>query len=287
MVGISTDWIDAGNRNYASYTNLDPGEYIFQVKGSNSDDVWNENGISIDVTIAPPYWQTWWFRILVAGVLIGSMYGAYRYRLKRVIELERLRLRIAHDLHDDVGSNLSAIAIATRTVQHSQKLTSEAKRKLAEIYETAVLTQEGMRDLVWFIKPDKDRLDDLFVRMKETAASLLEDLEVDVQFPEPGDSRKIPVDFKRSVFLAFKETLTNIVKHASASRVEINVALRDGMLEMVVCDNGRGFDINRVHRGTGLQSLRRRAQTLGGSFEIASQPHGGTSVRFTGKLQTG
>ena len=284
MVGVDRDWVDAGLRNYASYTNLDPGAYVFQVKGRNSDGVWSEAETSVNVTISPPYWGTWWFRIFAAGILAGILYAIYRYRLMKLIEMERLRLRIAHDLHDDVGSNLSAIAMASRSVQRSARLPDSAKRRLAEIYETAVLTQEGMRDLVWFIKPDNDTLDDLFVRMKETAASLLEDIDVDFQLPQTGEALKVTVDFKRNLFLAFKEILTNIAKHASASRVEIHIGIRDGLIEMIIRDNGRGFNGKMNHQGTGLQSIQRRAQSISGSCEITTRPGHGTTVTFTGRM---
>jgi hypothetical protein len=119
MVGVDKSWVEAGTRNYARYTNLDPGEYVFQVKGSNSEGVWNEAGTSISVIISPPYWRTWWFRIVVVGFIGAAMYIAYRYRLKKLLEVERLRLRIANDLHDDIGSNLSSIAMVARAIQRT------------------------------------------------------------------------------------------------------------------------------------------------------------------------
>jgi ligand-binding sensor domain-containing protein/signal transduction histidine kinase len=284
MEGVDREWIDAGTRNYARYTHLDPGNYIFRVKGSNSENVWNEIGTSIAITIAPPFWQTWWFRLLALAFIIAAVYAVYRYRLQKALEIERVRLRIAHDLHDDVGSNLSAIAMASRSMQRTPRLTREIKHKLAEIYETAVITQEGMKDLVWFIKPEHDTLDELFVRMRETATSLLGGIEVGFESPKTGDSQRVPIDFKRSVFLAFKEILTNIARHASASKVEITITLRDSLFEMVIHDDGKGFDNGGNHRGTGLQSIQKRAQSVGGSCEFISRPEAGTTVRFRGRL---
>lgn len=287
MEGVDRDWIDAGTHNYASYTNLDPGSYVFHVKGCNSDNVWNEAGTSISIVITPPYWQTWWFRILIAGLIAGLMYAAYRYRLRRLLEVERLRLRIADDLHDDVGSNLSTIAMVSRAVQRAPGLTTATKRRLAEIYDTAITTSEGMKDIVWFIKPKNDRLDDLLLRMKDTASSLLSGLEYDFHTPKNDPAKRdvrITIDFKRNFFLAFKEILTNIVKHASATKVQIQVQQRDGILETVISDNGRGFDQLTVRCGNGLSNLLNRAQNIGGLCEITSQPGRGTTVRFSGRL---
>ena len=284
MVGVDNEWVEAGTRNYASYANLDPGRYVFEVRGCNSNSVWNESGTSLAIAIAPPYWRAWWFRILVAGIVVSLMYAAYRYRLKKLLDLERLRLRIANDLHDDVGSNLSAIAMVSRAAQRAPELTQSTKRRLVEIYDTAVLTSEGMKDLVWFIKPEDDTLDDLFLRMKDTAATLLGEIPFDFQAPKTAASVTITIDFKRNVFLAFKEILSNITKHAMATRVEIHITLHARIFEMTIRDNGRGFDEATRPRGNGLLSLRKRASSIGGSCKITSGPQQGTAVTFAGRL---
>jgi len=184
MVGLDTDWTNAGHRTYASYTNMDPGTYVFQVKGSNSNDVWNEAGTCITIVISPPYWRTWWFRIALVLLIVTTIHGAYRYRLRRLLDLERLRLRIANDLHDDVGSNLSAIAMVSRALHRAPELSGVTRRKLEEIYDTAVLISEGMKDLVWLIKPENDTLDNLLLRMKDTASTLLGEIPFEFHFLE-------------------------------------------------------------------------------------------------------
>jgi len=284
MVGVDNDWVEAGTRNYARYPNLNPGNYVFQVRGSNSDDVWNETGTFVTIVVAPPYWQTWWFRILAAAFIASTIYAVYRYRIRKLLEVERLRMRIADDLHDDVGSNLSTIAMVARAIQRAPELTRATKRRLAEIYETAVTTSDGMKEIVWFIKPENDTLDDLLLRMKDTASSLLANVDHDFHSPKDRSSSRVTVEFKRNFFLAFKEILTNIVKHASAPKVEIRVEQKNGMLEMVIRDNGRGFDESTVRRGNGLGSLRSRAQNIGGVCEITTGQGKGTAVRFSGRL---
>jgi len=284
MVGLDGDWISAGHRTYASYTNMDPGNYVFEVKGSNNKDVWTETGTSVKIKISPPYWRTWWFRVGAAMLAGALIFGLFRYRLHHLLAVERLRLRIAHDLHDDLGSNLSAIAMASKSVQLMPEVTAKAKKKLSEIYEIALSTSEGMKDLVWFIKPETDTLTKLILRLKETAPSLLGDIDVDFHLPKSVDSRIISVDFKRSVFLAFKEAVTNTAKHAKATKVDVHLSVRNDILEMVIRDDGKGFDTNAHHRGTGLHSLRKRAQSIGGACEIISQVGRGTMVKFCGKL---
>jgi ligand-binding sensor domain-containing protein len=287
MSGVDDRWVLAGSRNYASYTHLDPGRYVFRVKGCNSDNVWNETGASLSIVIVPPYWQTWWFRIAAAAAALAASYAVYRYRVRSLLRVDRLRLRIAEDLHDDVGSNLSTIAIVSRTLQNSPHIEPSTRRTLSEIYETAVTTGESMRDIVWFIKPKGDTISDMLLRMKDTASSMLSDLEHDFLAPERESSGRIGIDFKRNFFLAFKEILNNIVKHSGATRIEIRVEQRDGMLELIVRDNGRGFDYAKtssVGRGSGLGNLRRRAESLKGACEIVSSPGTGTEVRISARL---
>ena len=287
MYGIDGSWVSAGNRNYATYSNLGPGDYLFEVKGCNSDNVWNLTGASISITITPPYWRTWWFRALLAVLTAGTVYAVYRYRLQRLLDLERLRLRIADDLHDDVGSNLSAIAIASRTLQRAPELGQSTRRKLAEIYSTALSTSEGMKDIVWFIKPRSDTVDDLLLRMKDATSALLSDIEHNFEASPVDNAMRVSIDFKKNFFLAFKEILTNVAKHATATRVQIRVTQQDGILEAVVNDDGRGFDpknADALKRGNGLVSLQSRAKTIGGMCEITSRPGKGTTVRFSGRL---
>jgi ligand-binding sensor domain-containing protein len=284
MEGVDRDWVDAGTRNHVRYTHLDPGNYVFKVKGCNADNVWNESGTSVSITITPPFWQTWWFHILAIGCIGGTMYTTYRYRVRRLLELERLRLRIADDLHDDVGSNLSAIAMMSRSIQRAPGLTRATKGKLAEIYETAVLTSEGMKDLVWFINPENDTFNDLFLKMKDTASTLLAEIDLEFHAPQVGESKILPINFKRNVFLAFKEIITNIAKHAKASKANVRIALRDGVFSMILSDNGQGFDQKGTHNGNGLQSLQKRAQQIGGSCKITSVPGQGTTVTFSGAM---
>ncbi len=287
MLGVDEHWTDAGARNYATYTHLDPGKYVLQVRGCNSDNVWNDEGISITITISPPYWATWWFRLLMGVIRAGAMYAVYRYRLHKALELERLRLRIAGDLHDDVGSNLSTIAMVSRSVQRAPELSDVTRKKLSEIFDTALSTAEGMKDIVWFIQPGNDTLDDLLLRMKDTASSMCDFAEYEFQSAVVEPSLRISVEFKRNFFLAFKEILANIGKHTSATHVHIRVEQRNGTLEATVEDNGAGFDVSGVssrRSGNGLRNLQSRAHNIGGTCEVRSSPAGGTTVHFSGRL---
>jgi signal transduction histidine kinase len=286
MEGLDADWIDAGTRHHVSYTNLTPGDYVFRVKGTNSDGVWNDPGILVRVAIAPPYWRTWWFALLTAAIAAASVTTVYRYRVGKLLEMQRIRLRIASDLHDDVGSNLGAIAFASKTLQNTPDLSPATRLRLTSIYDLAVKTSEGMRDIVWFITPERDNIDDLVLHMKDAATSVLGPIEHRFEDRSGSADVHLSLEFRRKVFLAFKETLANVVKHAGATRVDIEVSRENGMLVVSVRDNGKGFDEQTARKGNGLANLRSRARSAGGDCTITSAAAKGTTVKFTAALET-
>jgi signal transduction histidine kinase len=198
-------------------------------------------------------------------------------RLARVQEIEKLRLRIAADLHDEVGSSLWSISLLSRMLQ-KQDLQPEQKKDASEINRIAVQTANSIRDIVWFINPEYDTLQDLLLRMKDVAGTSLAGLEVDFQQTQENPARKLPLNFRQNVFLMFKEILANIVKHSHATRVEIKVSETGQLWTMRISDNGRGFDPAQAHNGNGLKNLRRRAEKLGAKLEIVSEKGGGTRI---------
>jgi ligand-binding sensor domain-containing protein len=178
--GFDKDWIytDAGSRN-AYYTNLDPGKYTFKVKGSNNDAVWNETPATIRLVITPPYWKTWWFRILILTAVAGLIYGIYRYRLQEVIRLQNIRNKIAGDLHDDIGSTLNSISIFSQVAEQD---TAEQKHALQMIGESSRKIIESMSDIVWTINPENDSFERIIFRMRSLAYNLLHAKNIEFTF---------------------------------------------------------------------------------------------------------
>ncbi len=280
MEGFDKDWIHSGTRRYAAYTHLDPGHYMFRARGSNNDGVWNENGASIAITIIPPYWQTLWFRSLIILLVASILYSLYRYRMGRLLEVEGLRSRIAADLHDDVGSNLSSIAIASQLIGRKIELPENERLQLAEIGTTALRTSEMMKEIVWLINPKNDLLDDLLLKMKAVAESVLQGIPYTFTGPQQKIAEKVDLDTKRNLYMMYKEILNNVVQHSSASEVSIAVTWNRGKLTLLVKDNGKGFDPATVPPGNGLDNLRVRSKRIGGELEILSALSGGTTVRL-------
>ena len=281
LEGFEDRWNNAGGRNFAGYTKVDPGTYTLRVKGANSDGVWNEAGTGIDLVIDPPYWKTAWFRVAAAVMLLAVVAGAYNYRVARLLEMERLRVRIASDLHDDIGSTLSGIALATDAMNARLPLPDAERRRLADVTIAARRTSDALRDIVWLVNPGHDMLDDMLVRMKDAAAALLVGVEYAIECTEEASSSKLPMEVRRNIILVYKEILNNIVRHARARMVRIGIGADGGTFVLRVADDGVGFDPAAVSRGNGLDSLERRAQQINGSIRIESRPNGGTSVQLT------
>ena len=170
MEGLEEDWVDAGTRREAHYSYLRPGKYNFHVLACNNDGIWNENGASLAMIVLPYFWQTWWFRLLAGALLLLLFVAAYEIRLAAERRLTRLRLRIARDLHDEVGSNLGSIALLGEVLL--KQPASEAG-EVPEIRRIALQTIESLRDIVWFLYPGGDNIHRLALRMKETELKML------------------------------------------------------------------------------------------------------------------
>ena len=207
-------------------------------------------------------------------------------RVKRRKELESLRQRIASDLHDDIGSNLSSIALLAELGKTETSEPELVIEELTEIKTTADKTIESMRDIVWLIRPGEETWKQLMTRFRETASKLLRAHEY--SFIEKGSMHedRLPLEFKRDFFLIYKEVLNNIVRHAGADRVYIEVETARGKLDLTIQDDGKGFDNldQEFREGNGLRNLRMRAQAIGANLKVKSTLKVGTTVNLTAPL---
>ncbi|MEK9138010.1 MAG: triple tyrosine motif-containing protein, partial [Bacteroidota bacterium] len=283
LEGFDEEWTYYGTRRLFTYTNLDPATYVMRVKGSNSDGVWNEVGASITLTVTPPFWLASWFKISVALTILGMVIFLYNWRVDKLLEIERTRIRIARDLHDELGSNLSGIALASRMVQESANLTDAQRRRLLEISDNATQTADTMREIVWFINPEHDQPGDLVLKMKEITLSMLNGVEVSFKGQDDVFGDSMDIESRRHIFLIYKEILNNIVKHAQCSNVEIRLERQGGRFRMTVSDNGVGFNLQQRCAGNGLKNLQTRAAGIGAKLDIASSPGQGTRITLETK----
>jgi ligand-binding sensor domain-containing protein len=281
LEGVNRDWVDAGTRRVAVYHNLGPGTYRFRVIASNSNGIWNEEGAVAEIILLPQIWQTSWFRVGTACGVGLMFFGIHRFRLGRYREIERLRLRLAADLHDDVGSNLSTISLLSRRAQKQHAQGQPSNEDLTAINRIAGQTANSVREIVWFINPEYDTMQDLVIRMKEAAGSILSGIDWDFQSPPADLSQKLTLQVRQNLFLLYKEALTNAARHSQATRVDINIQNNGDGWKLSVRDNGAGFDPDASHSGNGLKNLRLRAVKLNGELAVESGPGQGTTVIFS------
>jgi signal transduction histidine kinase/ligand-binding sensor domain-containing protein len=293
LEGFDNEWVYCGTRRHATYTNLDGGKYVFRVKGSNNDGVWDEKGTSIAIIITPPFWSTWWFRAFALVAVFGSVGGAVRYieirKMKRRIELleqeralERERSRISQDMHDEVGASLTEIAILSELARKEMGDKSDIAglhiRKIADRSREVV---DSMSEIIWTINPKNDHLNDLIAYLHHYAVQYLKSTAIRCRFesPETVPDFSLSAEVRRHIFLVVKEALHNVVKHSDATETTVRCSFGEGTMEVSVEDDGKGFPLEQISRiGNGVLNMRKRIENIGGTFAIDSQQGGGTKV---------
>ncbi|HTQ57410.1 MAG TPA: two-component regulator propeller domain-containing protein [Bryobacteraceae bacterium] len=264
-----------------NYSALAPGRYRFRVMALNSEGQASPAPAEIDFTVAATMVQSAWFRVVAAMLAGVAIYVLYRYRLAHLLAIEQLRTRIATDLHDDIGSSLSQIAILSEVT--SRRVPPEQRPDLADIANLSRELVDSMSEIVWAVDPSQDRLGNLAHRIHRFASDLLSPVGIRVQFREPNaehDDAEMGADARRQIFLICKEALHNVARHSACTEVVIHFELAKGWLSLSVTDDGGGFDAAQIQRGHGLASMEKRARQLGGRLTADSAPGRGTTIRL-------
>ncbi len=288
LEGADADWSGYTSRRSVNYANLKPGDYRFLVRAVNAEGALSEAPASAQFRVPAPFWQRWWFLALAATAMGLAVYGLYRYRVARLVEIERVRTRIATDLHDDIGSNLSLIAGLSRFLRDQiGERDPGAGERLSVIAQASSRSVEAMSDIIWAVNPRKDHLSDLSQRMRRFASDAFTARDIEFSFTAPDLRRHTRVDAetRREVFLIFKEALNNAVRHSACSHADVTLEVDHGKLVLKVSDNGKGFDQQAAEYGNGVMSMKARADKLGGRLEITSAPGQGATVTLTAPLR--
>jgi two-component sensor histidine kinase len=288
LEGSDSGWGLTTSLRSVNYANLKPGTYRFLVRAVNANGVTSSIPAGMGLTIHTPILLRWWVQAPMAMSVILLVCVAYRYRIARLVELERVRTRLAADLHDDIGSGLAEIAIWSE-IAKSQSSSTGADL-LNDVADRARSLRESMSDIVWAVDPRRDSLADLVRRMKQSALGVLESPgghSVEFLAPEDAEIDGIVVspDHRRHVYLLFKEALTNIVRHAKATEVAVRIQFKEGVLQLDIQDNGCGFDLRARNEGHGIRSLRKRAQELRARLNFDSEAGRGTRIELTVPLR--
>lgn len=293
LAGFSDTWIDAGAAHEATFTHLDPGTFTFRVQSANSAGVWDEQGASIHLIITPPWWGTWWFRIIALVAFLGALYGFYRYRLAQALKVALVRDRIARDLHDEIGSTLSSVALFSEVaMRESGTAGGPRSAMLTRISQSTSQMLESMNDIVWAVNSKHDDLQLVVQRMQEFAARMAEAGGFELVFTNglPEGEQPLTMVQRKNLYLVFKEAVNNAAKYSGCKTLTVRLHRDRSHLVLEVADDGAGFDpsVNGRSRsgggGNGLGNMRSRAKEMDGELAVRSTPGEGTVVELRFKL---
>lgn len=300
LEGFDKDWhyVPASNR-YASYTNLDPGEYVLRVKGSNNDGRWNEKGASVKLIITPPFWMTWWFRAFIIFIFVSLGPVIYSRRVntlkkekalqleisRKLIERqEEERSRIAQEMHDSIGQDM--LFIKNRALLTMKKAAHDPQicNQLDQISEASSKSLKTVREISHNLRPPElDRLG-----LTETIRTLLLQARDSTTLKVEGEVEEIDGLIKRemeiNIIRVIQEALGNTIRHAAASEFCVFITRNDGHINLDIYDNGRGFEVNNSNPGSiglGLTGMKERVRILNGTISINSESGKGTKIRIT------
>lgn len=293
LAGFNSDWINANTARIATYTNIDPGTYVFRVKASNSDGVWNEEGTNIVVTVLPPFWMTWWFRGFLVLIFVSTGPTIYYFRVsqlkreqRRQQEVSRMliesqeaeRKRIAQEMHDSLGQEL--LVIKNRAVMGLKTAgeDSKEKRQLEQISDGATNVLTLVRTLSHGLRPPElDRLG-----VTETIRSILSNVREASNMTLHAELDVIDGMIKKedeiNLIRILQEALNNIEKHSGASVIDISIKCEQRHIAFTIKDNGKGFAADTVKHGIGLAGISERVRILHGAIAITSAPAEGTMI---------
>jgi hypothetical protein len=212
--------------------------------------MWNVTGTTLRIVITPPFWQTLWFRALGVLLLLGAATAAYKARIASLLKVERMRLSIASDLHDDIGSSLASIAVLADLVRNRTRVPKAASEHLLDISRTARSTSEALRDIVWFINPEHDSAANIIDRLQDIAAKMLAGVTYTFQRDDRSSALRLPMAFRRDVVLVYKEILSNIGLRArtmSPARIDLTAEAPIDRFH-----DGGGFDAAQPPAGMAL-----------------------------------
>ncbi len=298
LSGYDKQWIQSGTKHFARYSNLPPGTYGFMILAANADGAWSQEPKILIVNIQAPFWQRTWFYLLI-GLLILALIACIIYiiiyrqklklnrQLKLQFELEQERLRIARDLHDNVGAHLSyLISNLDWMISHPEKLSAdEEKLRLENLTETgrqAILT---LRQTIWAINNQALYVEDFADKYKAFAKKMLEfSVHINIHFEEDIiGKQKLSPGITLHLFRICQEALSNILKHAHANNITVTFKSNTQYLfYFSIVDDGAGFDtsIDYSNGHFGLVIMRERAEECGAKFSIHSEIGKGTRLEL-------
>lgn len=281
LAGLDKNWINAGERRFASYANIGEGTYTFQVKAANNNGIWNEKPATVTLIISPPWWRAWWFYVLCVLLAALTVYVLFQYRLKQKLKAFELRNTISRDLHDEVGSTLSSIGFLSSMALNDVDSTNiKAHKTLRSINESSQKMLDAMNDIIWSIQPQNDTLNNIIARMISFASEILEARKISLNYNIAPDIKHLHLGLavRYDFYIIFKEAVNNLAKYSEATEAHIALEYYHPYLVLTIHDNGKGFDVHTINNGNGLRNMQNRSQKMGAKYSLHSAPGKGTTI---------
>ncbi len=280
LVGSNdTIWTTAGKSRSVYFASLQPGNYIFEVKALGFNGKWGQASI-YPFIVSTPFWRQPWFILLVIVAIALLVYVLYRYRIQQLIRLQKVRNRIATDLHDEIGSNLTNISILSNLSKKNISHPQQANDFLQRISEEVSSSSQALDDIIWSVNSSHDTLEETVARMRRYAAELFDaaNISYDLQLDPAFEEKKLIMEQRRDIYLLYKEAINNIFKHADAKEVIIKIAVEHNHLLLHIKDDGKGFETDKNFHRHGLQGMKERVKRWNGKIQIESAKNNGTSI---------
>jgi signal transduction histidine kinase/ligand-binding sensor domain-containing protein len=271
----SKEWISNGSENFVPFIATNPGTYHLQVIAANEDGVWSTPKELI-LIFKPKWYQTWWFYLLIALTVAAILYALYRYRISQIKKQHEIRKNIATDLHDDLGSTLNSVKVFTNLAISGVK----QEESLQQVKDNLTEATMSLRDMIWVLDDSLDTVDELITRIKQFAIPVAgaSNIEVIIKADSDVNSRQLAKEEKRNLFLICKEAINNSIKYSGASRIDVDITASGKKIQIVVADNGKGFNVEEVKKGYGLKNMQYRAGQIKYKVVLQSAPGKGTQV---------
>lgn len=275
-------WSTPASIHTLSFSSLSPGKYMLSVKARNVFGSWSSNEATWSFVIRSPYWQRWWFYALITLFIAAGIFALYHFRIRQLKKVQYLRDNISRNLHDDIGATLSNINILNELAKRHIKDEEIVTSYLAKSGEDIQRISEGLSDIVWNINPRYDDLQNLFIRMKRYAADMMDgkNISYELVFPDEGEKIFMTMEKRRDLYLVFKEAVNNLVKYSKATKASVLVRADKKIIQLIISDNGVGFDSTKTQYGNGLTNMHQRAFNNKAKLQISSEPGRGTKVKL-------
>lgn len=272
--GLHNDWISLGIQNTLRLESLKPGEYDLYVRAlKGSRGLPSVNTLVYHLSIGHVFYQTVWFYVFISFVLAFIIYFYFHLQLKNLMQLERLRVKIASNLHDDVGSLLTRITMSTDNLANKLPTENENKEKLKNVSELSREANIAMSDVLWAIDARNDLTSSMTDRMREHAEDMLmpKGIELEIDFSKVDQQQKLSPEFRQHLFLLYKEAINNIIKHSQATHVYIQYEQDKDHCQLLIRNNGAEDSNGQVITGQGLKNIKMRAEQLKGKASIINE----------------